>query len=94
MNKKLFRIPLGFVLVGSLAGCPGETTTGGGAHDLKGIEYQDPQKAEMYTNVDGYPNIVRLCIGGVAFATTTRPDFTAVIRVPEWDASFCGTPAK
>lgn len=49
---------------------------------------KDPDKIELYLNIDQYPNVVRLCIGGVAFATTTR-DFTALVRVPEWDRTWC-----
>lgn len=67
-----------------LSGC------GSSRRDLNGVPNQDPAKAEMYANVDGYPNVVRICIDGVAFATTTRPDMGSIMRVPEWDKSFCG----
>jgi hypothetical protein len=72
------------VILGLMAGC------GSSRRDLNGVPNQDPQKAEMYANVDGYPNIVRICVDGVAFATTTRNYGDAIMRVPEWDASFCG----
>lgn len=53
--------------------------------DLEKIIQQQPQKAEIYSNVNKHPNIVRLCIDGVAFYTTSR-DFNAIGRVLEWDA--------
>lgn len=62
-----------------------------GFRDLEGVPSRDPDKAETYNNVDGYPNVVRICIDKVAFATTTRDNSPgAIFRVPEWDASFCG----
>jgi len=39
----------------------------------------------VYNNIDGHPNIARVCADGVAFATTTREYGDAVTRVPEWD---------
>lgn len=66
------------------------TACGNSFRDLNGIPNKDPDRAEMYSNVDGYPNVVRICIDHVAFATTTRDNSpAALIRVPEWDASFC-----
>lgn len=53
--------------------------------DLEGVKLRDPNKAEHYTNVNGHPNISRICIDGVAFATTTR-EYAPILRVPEWDA--------
>lgn len=80
---------VGVLLVGAvalaLAGC------GSSRRDLNGIPNKDPDKAEMYSNVDGYPNVVRICIQGVAFATNTR-QYDSMIRVPEWDKTFCTQP--
>lgn len=70
------------------------TGCGSSRRDLNGVPNRDPDKAEMYANVDGYPNIVRICIDGVAFATTTREAQGSMLRVPEWDASFCGSVKK
>lgn len=58
--------------------------TRGQARDLEGVDPKDPDKVELYTNVDQHPNVVRLCIDGVAFATTTR-QFDSIQRVVEWD---------
>lgn len=68
----------------AVAGC------GNSRRDLNGVPNMVPQKAEMYANIDGYPNVVRICIDHVAFATTTREAQAAIMRVPEWDVSFCG----
>lgn len=53
--------------------------------DVEGVKSKDPQKLEVYSNTDAHPNINRVCIDGVAFATTTR-DYAPILRVPEWDA--------
>lgn len=77
------------ILALALTGC------GSSRRDLEGIPNKNPEKAELYSNVDGYPNVVRLCIDHVAFATTTRDTSPAAIfRVPEWDVSFCGATPK
>ena len=88
MTKRTVAAGLAVLTLVALGGC------GSSRRDLNGIPTTDPQKAEMYANVDGYPNIVRLCIDHVAFATTTREAAGAFMRVPEWDVSFCGAIAK
>jgi hypothetical protein len=72
-----------------LASCSKSATSA----DLKGVEPQKPDKIEAYTNIDGHPNLVRLCIGKVAFVTTTRESGVNFARVPEWDVPFCGAAA-
>lgn len=57
--------------------------------DVEGVDSRDPDKIENYNNMDGHPNIGRLCIDGVAFLTTTR-DYHPIERVPEWD-DWCGS---
>lgn len=74
---------LGGLLGAALAGC------GSNRRDLEGIPLTEPSKVEIYANLDTQPNIVRLCIDGVALMTTSR-EYTSVIRVPEWDA-WCKT---
>lgn len=56
--------------------------------DVEGVKSRKPDKIENYNNMDGHPNVGRICIDGVAFYTTTR-DFKAIERVPEWDG-WCG----
>ncbi len=79
MKKIALLAVLGVVLVG----CSNQTI-----RDLEDVPVQEPDKSEIYTNVDKFPNINRICIDGVAFATTTR-DYEPIIRVPEWDQSWC-----
>jgi hypothetical protein len=53
------------------------------------------QKAEVWASAEGYPDILRLCIDGVAFATTMLGSHSlSLVRVPEWDASFCDAEPK
>jgi hypothetical protein len=68
----------------ALAGCGNDQSS-----DLKNVKFRDPQKAEGYNNVDGHPNVVRFCVDGRAFVSTTRPG-DGLMRMPEWDSSFCG----
>jgi hypothetical protein len=66
--------------VAAVGGCQGANT-----RDLKGVSAKNPSKTELYANVDNHPNIVRLCIDGLAFVTTSR-EMDPLLRVPEWDA--------
>lgn len=66
-------------IVATLSGCPGANT-----RDLENVKIKDPKKAEIYANLDQHPNIVRLCIDGLAFLTTSRKE-DVILRVPEWD---------
>lgn len=80
MNKRIAVITVAVMLVFGLAACGQERK------DLEGIPSTEPEKIQVYVNVDQHPNIARVCVGGVGFATTTRQYGDAVIRVPEWDA--------
>jgi hypothetical protein len=86
--KKTTLALLAFALL-ALTGCAGDTF-----RDLEGVKGQDPSKVEIIYNVDGFPNIVRICVDKVAFATTTREAQAAIFRVPEWDVPFCGATPK
>lgn len=85
MNKHRAMIAVSIVGVLALTGC-GDANS----KDLKGIGWKTPEKIEVYANIDQHPNIVRLCIGKVAFATTSRNAGMNLMRVPEWDVTFCG----
>jgi hypothetical protein len=65
-------------------------TGGGGFKDLEGIPPQDPEQVVLINNVDGFPNIVGMCVEGAGFATTTREAAGAIIRVEQWDATNGG----
>ena len=57
--------------------------------DQGGIAQANPDYILTYLNVDGFPNPTIMCVQGVGFVTTSR-DYSAILRVPEWDA-FCAT---
>lgn len=82
LATKLAAGAAGLGLIAVLSACGSPWTQ---RHDLEGVQQKDPDKAELYTNVDEHPNVVRICIDGVAFATTTRNYGDAIMRVPEWD---------
>jgi hypothetical protein len=68
----------------------GLTLTGCSSNNFRDVEGVDSHDADAYylvNNLDGHPNLVRVCQDGVAFLTTTR-DLDAVERIPEWDR-FC-----
>lgn len=83
MTRKI-RLALAAGMAGALvlvaSGC------GANTRDLEGVPFKNPDKIEVYINIDDHPNVARLCIGGVAFFTTSRNYGDAIGRVPEWDA--------
>ncbi len=66
----------------ALGGCaaPGSLSGGGGFKDLENVTPQNPDKAILINNVDGYPNVTIICIGGVALVTTTRDSSAAALQ--------------
>lgn len=74
----------------ALTGCSAQLgdRTGGSGRDpdkLSDVDY-----VEVYRNIDNFPNIAKVCVGGVAFAATSTRDgqtSPSLVRVPEWDAS-------
>ena len=90
----------GIVLVGGglvFAGCSSEgigNSFSGGFRDLEGIPPQDPEQVILMNNVNGFANVVGMCIEGAGFATTTREAAGAITRVEEWDASNGGWCAR
>jgi hypothetical protein len=80
---RLFALGIAIVALALiLGGC--NFGQGSDSRDLEGVPLTDPQKIEVYANVNGHPNIVRLCIDGRAFITTTRARF-AMLRADYWD---------
>lgn len=63
---------------------------GNNFRDVKGVKSQDPDSIEVFNNVDKHPNIAKVCIDGVAFATTTREGNSAIMRVEGWDETCPG----
>ena len=65
-------------------------TPGNNFRDVEGVPSKNPDLIEAYNNLDGHPNIAKVCIDGVAFATTTRDAQAAIQRVEAWDATCPG----
>lgn len=73
--------------VALVAGCqvPGSSPQ---LNDLRNAQQVYPDYAATIMNVDNFPNITVVCFHGAGFATTTRPDMSAM--VPDHDlAAFC-----
>jgi len=77
MKKRLAAVLAAAALVTLTAGCAQQ-------YDVENVPFEEPDEITIYGNVDQHPNITRVCIDDIAFATTTR-DYNAVMRVPEWD---------
>lgn len=76
----------------SLTGCQLHKTATNA--DLTGVHYDTPDTVKVWQNIDNHPNIAKLCLDGVAFATTTRDAQAAAQRVPEWDQTCPGYRSK
>lgn len=75
-------------LVLSLTGCSDQLGDRGGREGAAPDKISDVDYIEVYRNADNFPNVARLCIDGIAFATTASREGTsspALLRVPEWD---------
>lgn len=82
-----------------LTGCADQLGDRGGVPGAKPDYIGDVDYTEVYRNVDLFPNIARVCVLGIGFATpsTGRSESgggaTPLVRVPEWDA-FCATKVR
>lgn len=76
---KIKRILLATAAATVLTGCAGNNF-----RDVENVPSHNADSYTLWNNVDENPNLVRVCADGVAFLTTTR-DYSAVLRVPEWD---------
>ena len=74
----------------ALAAVSTACTPGNNFRDVEGVASKDPDLIEAYNNLDGHPNIAKVCIDGVAFATTTRDAQAAIQRVEAWDDTCPG----
>lgn len=84
MRKPVIGATLAVAALLTLGAC-GQAPWEDSLKDLEGVTVKDPDKATLYNNVDTYPNMVVLCIDGVAFVTTTRPDMGSWAPVPSLD---------
>lgn len=82
------RLAIALASLALLAGACGQAPWETSLKDVEGAQVQDPDYITLTNNVDKHPNVVFLCTEGLAFVTTTRPDFSALTRVPERD-DFC-----
>jgi hypothetical protein len=82
-SKRRLLVPV--LALAAAAALGGACSPGNNFRDVKGVKSQDPDLIESYNNLDGHPNIAKVCIDGVAFATTTRDAQAAIQRVPDWD---------
>lgn len=82
------KVVLAVVAITILGACGGDAY-----RDVEGVPSKNPDTIAVYSNVDKYPNIVKVCIEGAAFATTTR-SYQAVTRVPEWDRTCPGSVSR
>jgi hypothetical protein len=80
-----------------LAGCATnpQTQDRGGQDGNPPDQVLDVDYVEVYRNADTLPNIMRTCVQGLGFASSTSSrgesaGGTPMLRVPEWD-TFCAT---
>jgi hypothetical protein len=80
------------VLALAVAGCTGQNSLngGGGFKDVKGVSPQNADSYTLYNNVDKYPNVVVMCVKGVALVTTTRDAQSALQHIVELDRTCPG----
>ncbi|GAB2470843.1 hypothetical protein GCM10027187_43640 [Streptosporangium sandarakinum] len=83
-----------------LAGCSDQLGDRGGKNGAPPDRIGDVDYVEVFRNADNFPNIARICVEGLAFASTSSGSRgedgvanPALIRVPEWDAG-CAAHAK
>lgn len=65
----------------------------GGKENAAPDRVGDVDYIEVFRNADNFPNVARICVEGLAFASTssgTRGESgvanPALLRIPEWDA--------
>lgn len=85
------------VLLLILVGCtPDQLGDRGGDSGNRPDHIGDVDYVEVYRNADQFPNISRICVQGLAFASTSSGSRgsegadadPSLLRVPEWD-TFC-----
>jgi hypothetical protein len=80
-----------------LSGCSDQLGDRGGQEGAPPDKISDVDYIEVYRNADKFPNIARICVRGLAFASTSSRDGLAdpaLVRVPEWDETCAGLPAS
>jgi hypothetical protein len=77
----------------SLTACSGSSAPANQA-DVHNVKATPLPRLEVYSNIDEHANVARFCLDGLAFYTVssshTAPyQATPLVRVPEWDKTFC-----
>lgn len=78
------------IAVGGLTACSTNDTV----MDFEEAAVVNPDSVTLYNNIDGHPNLARICIDGIAFITTTRKGNASWDRFPEWDAACANGPTQ
>ncbi|WP_218010754.1 hypothetical protein [Herbidospora mongoliensis] len=82
-----------------LTGCSDQLGDRGGNENAPPDKIGDVDYVEIFRNADNFPNVARICIEGLAFASTSSGSRgesvanPALLRVPEWDAK-CAAVSK
>jgi hypothetical protein len=81
------RVALGVAVAAALVltGCSAQLGDRGGQEGAPPDKIGDVDYVEVFRNADQFPNIARVCVEGIAFATTSSGG-PGLARVPEWDA--------
>ena len=84
---------LAVVLMFVLAGCSPQLKDRGGKEGAPPDSIGDVDYIDVYRNADQFPNVARICVLGLGFASGSTgggesSGATPIIRIPEWDA-FC-----
>ncbi len=78
-----------------LTGCSSEQLGDrGGQENAAPDKIGDVDYIEVFRNADNFPNVARICVEGLAFASTSSglrgsegaAAAPALLRIPEWDA--------
>jgi hypothetical protein len=92
MKRNIKYIIVGLSAALALVSCTGQNSFngGGGNKDVEKIQPKNADSYELINNVDKYPNIVIVCVHGVAFVTTTRDAQAAIQHIVEMDRNCPG----
>lgn len=67
-----------------LTGCSKQLGDRGGDEGAAPDRIADVDYVEVFRNADNFPNVARICVEGLAFASTSSSD-PGLLRIPEWD---------
>ena len=94
MRKTLLMMSIMIATLAATVACSDQLGDRGGQEGAPPDHIGDVQWVEVWRNADEMPNVARVCVEGIAFATTSsglRGEGVAspqLVRVAEWDG-FC-----